>query len=285
MTDINEDALADVVDDHAADIEREQEEADFAAAAAGEDVADVIGEADGQAEHEDFDLTSIPPEAMARIEEKLTAQIEQKLSGRLRNIEGHIGGLNNTLKQLSAASKAAEAKGADSPTKVQISDAMQSGEKMAALRADFPEWAEALEEYGNQIISRIPQNVDVGAINQRLEHTHQAVQDSANRARQLARLDMTHPDWEQTIQSETYTNWLLNQPQEIQALTESVNAADAIRVLDAFKETLTASQSTLPASRRQNQRLEQALSPTSGRTVTRRQHMTEEEEFVKAFNG
>ncbi|TFH85264.1 hypothetical protein EQG41_18295 [Billgrantia azerbaijanica] len=233
----------------------------------------------------DDELANLPPSVIAKLEERLTSQIEQRLSGRLRNIEGHIGGLKHNLTELSAASKAAKEQGGEAPSKAQINEAMQSGEKLTALKDDFPEWAEALQEGLDAVASRIPQ-IDEGAINQRLESTEQTAQQLMQRARQMARLDNTHPDWEQTIQTGAYQNWLANQSEETRQLAESSeSAADAIKVLNAFQEHTQASAPDLTAQRRQTSRLESAITPTTGGQVTRRQPKTEHEEFLEAFNS
>lgn len=289
----------------------EQEERDFLAAANGEDVEQAstsdpeqnaepaansnegaepnaadAGDADAHDQGDkEFDLSSLPQSTIDKLEEKLTTRIEERLSGRLRNIEGHIGGLKHNLSQLSTAAKAAEKQGADAPTTSQMRDAMQSGAKLNALKEEFPEWAEAIEESMQSVASRIPQ-VDMEGINQRFQTTEQTAAQLMNRARQMARLDMAHPDWEQTIATDQFQNWLMNQSPETQALADSENATDAIKALDSFSEFVKASEPDLTAQRRQkNTRLESAVTPTSGGQASRRQPTTEHEEFIAAFGG
>ena len=270
----------------------EQEEADFLQAANGEPEALPelpVDTDEGEAlplaaESEDeFDISTLPPAVVAKLEEKLAAQIEQKLSGRLRNIEGHIGGLKHNLSQLSTAAKAAEEQGADAPTKAQMSEAKQSGAKLAALKEDFPEWAEALEETLSAVNSR-PQ-LDEGAINQRIQSIEENSRAEIQKARQLARLDNAFPDWEQTINSEQYNTWLSNQPHDIQALTSSEKATDALKVLNAYADSTQASNPDLTAQSRQRNRLESAVTPTQGRPATRKKPTTEEEEFLAAYKS
>lgn len=277
----------------------EQEEAEFLAASLGEESSPEATEVarqegdEGAGDKEqptqestedavDDELANLPDSVIAKLEERLTSQIEQRLSGRLRNIEGHIGGLKHNLGELSAASKAARDQGAEAPNKSQISEAMQSGKKLTELKEDFPEWAEALEESMNAVAQRIPQ-IDEGAINQRFESTEQTMDEKIARARQMARLDNAHPDWEQTIQDDAFQNWLANQPEETQQLTSSDNAVDAIKLLNQYQEHATASAPDLTAQSRQKSRLESAITPTAGGQVTRRQPKTEHEEFLDAF--
>ncbi|GAA0586706.1 hypothetical protein ACFQH5_20230 [Halomonas salifodinae] len=250
------------------------------------EVAAEAEEGDGESSEVSVDdeLANLSPSTIAKLEERLMSQMEQRLSGRLRNIEGHIGGLKHNLTQLSAASKAAREQGSEAPSKAQINEAMQSGEKLKALKDDFPEWAEALQEGLDAVASRIPQ-IDEQALNQRFQSTEQAAQEQMRTARQLARLDNAYPDWEQTVQTDAFQNWLANQPEDIQQKTSSENAADAIAVLDAFQEHTKASAPDLTAQSRQKTRLESAITPTTGGQVTRRQPKTEHEEFLEAFNS
>lgn len=280
MTEENQEVVEEVEVEN--EVSEDQEHADFLAASNGDSLPDANEEVTEEAN----EFAGIPDSVIASIEskltEKLTGQIEQKLSGRLRNIEGHIGGLKHGLTQLSTARKAAEDQGAETPTKAQIREAAKSGEKMKALKDEFgDEFGEALEEAINTATERTPK-IDIEGINQRIQSTKESAENLMYKARQMARLDTAFPDWEQTISTDAYRNWLLNQPQEIQVLTSSDSSADAIKVLKAYSD---ASQPSLTASSRQNNRLENAITPTSGGSVTKRKPLTEHEAFLAAYNS
>src|SRR3990167_1216509 len=106
---------------------------------------------DDQAAKVDADSDPAKPDPLTDLEKRL----DQKWNDRLRNMEGHIGGIKSSLQKLSAsqkqqaandADKAAAEAGADAPTKAQVSEALANGEKFKALKADFPEWGDAMEE-------------------------------------------------------------------------------------------------------------------------------------------
>lgn len=231
----------------------------------------------------------IPSEAVARLRQELKQEVAQEFSGRLRNLEGNVGGIKQKLDQLSTAKQAAESQGADAPTNTQIKEAMESGDKLNSLKDDFPEWAEALQEGLDRVAQRIP-NVNVDDINQRLNQNAEAAEQSTAKAvylaRQMQKLDSQYPDWEETIQSDQYINWLHNQPPEIQAKTDSEDARDALEVLEKYHTETSQPDLTAQESRQKNhQRLEQAVAPTSGQTTRRQQHKTEHEEFLEAFQS
>ena len=237
-------------------------------------------------------LAGLSPETIAALEARiaptLSQKIEERLSGRIRNIEGHIGGLNKRVNEVAAAREAAAAQGADSPSNTRVREAMEDGEKMKLLREDFPEFAEALDELRG---SMVPQSTEANAkaIDERFQNV--ATVDQVTRVREMMKLDTRFPDWEDTVQSESYRNWLLNQPQDIQQLTESESARDALKVLEKFKAdtappapaTDAGREAASNAAQAKSSRLESAVAPTNGKSVVRPATKTAEEAFEEGF--
>ena len=238
-------------------------------------------------------------EVIAKLVDQVAGKVEGTIGTRLRNVEGSIGGMKQKLDTFSAAAKTAETKGAEAPNAQQLQDAAKSSEKLKALKAEFPEWGEALEETRDQVLSQIPKfneveykqrisNLEKQAKNaeQRAVNAEQQAVRNAFLARQMSRLDATYPEWETTIRSDEYKGWLSKQPQEIQVLTQSENATDALRVLDAYVAHSGSTDLTAQKGRQSNtKRLETAVTPTHGRTQTRSQPKTEHELFLEAFNS
>jgi len=271
-----------------------EEQEDFEAAFSGETVyeepeAPETAQVEQDPELQDPPAGSLTDDALARITEQL-ARVEGSVSQRLRTVEGHIGNLKQTLTQqmndFSAAAKTAEIQGADAPSAKQMAGALQSGEKLKQLKEDFPEWAEAIEESMQTVMSHIPAP-DLERFSQLEAMARTAQADSKNQAhlaRQMARLDILHPDWEQTIQEPKYQSWLREQPRELQVLVESNNASDALKVLDAY--VASTEQQDLTAQGRQNEnvrRLSSAVLPTRGRTPSRSAPKSEHEAFLEAY--
>ena len=285
MTDINQQAQEELESITAPEltaeqIESEAEEAAFQAALAGDEPAT-------EAEETTEILPEQQPEATDP-SDAIVAAVLEKLNPRIRNVEGHIGSLNGTMKQMReaamAASAAASNKGADAPTGAQISAAMKSSEKLEALRQDFPEFAEVFDEIRGQAPSI---NVD--------EIRQAAVSEATTQAKQIIEQELLAmnedilndqmPDWQQVAGSQEFLSWMSQQTPDIQALYTSPRARDAIKALSLYKEQ-TASPTDLTASSRQQQRLASAVTPTrGGKAPLRSPPMTEEEAFRAAFNS
>jgi hypothetical protein len=271
----------------------EQEAMEFKAAFSGETVEtdpEPSGES-GKAKEDPPSPRPLTADDLERARLEAAAEAKQQYEKRIRDLSGEVGGLRQKLESLETAKAAAERQGAEAPTARQIKDASQSGEKLAALKADFPEFAEALEE---ALAAVKPVNLD--EINQRLSAAEEARQKAESTAEelqtlaQLRQLDKAHPGWESDVNSDAYTQWLATQPANIQyAANESKDARDAIAILNMFKKSdvylkATTSTETLTATGRQkSQRLESAITPTSGGQAHRKQPKTEHEEFLEAF--
>jgi hypothetical protein len=265
----------------------EQEAADFKAAFSGESVT----------QSEDTDLPQPEPEPepepqnltqadIDRIRMEAAAEAEQKHIKRIRDLSGEVGGLRQKLESMATAQAAAQDAGAAAPSTQQIKEASTSGAKLAALKEDFPEFAEALEE----VLSTHTQP-DLSEWERKLQAAEEDRKSTADKLETLAemrRLDKAHPDWEEVVSQTPYHEWLQTQSEQIRHVAlNSKNAEDAIKILSWYKasdqyKSLTSSAPTAPSGR-QNSRLESALTPTSGAQVTRKQPKTEHEEFLEAF--
>lgn len=200
------------------------------------------------------------------------------LPGRLRNLDGHIGGLTSQAKELratiAAAQAAAKAVG-DSPTDSQMAAATQSSEKWDQIKEDFPDWAEAMEERLSKVrggSSAAP--VDVAAL--KAELRQEIALDSVEEA---------HAGWNATVATPEFSTWFNSQPDDIKALANSDRARDAIKMLDAF--ALASKPNNAPADPPVRQdpkaRLEAAIGPKTAPTVLRRVPESEEDAAAAAF--
>ena len=185
--------------------------------------------------------------------ESMLGQVTQ----RLRNAEGHIGGLGSQLKQQQQVAQQVTAKGGEAPTAGEIRAAQASPEKMEALKRDYPEFADAMESALNERLS---------ALEQRLATQQQPAQQAGVSRDEIAllRADMAveirHPGWKDRVQTPEFVGWLQRQPREVQLLAASDSPQDAVRLLDLHVETTKA----VPSQR--TQRLESAAAIPSGRS-------------------
>lgn len=192
-----------------------------------------------------------------------------KSEARLRNTEGHIGGLKTQLQQLAAA----QAKpGAEGPSAAELRNASGSKEAMSRLLEDYPElggtFKSALEEAMRPLQEQL-QGLTSKA-------TPQGVSpEELHTFRSEMIVESHHPNWQERVRTAQFQGWLQSQPREVQMLAASDSPQDAIRLLDLNSEASKSSVQT------RNQRLTSAAAMPTGRTSAQRakpvESMTKEE--------
>lgn len=232
------------------------------------------------------------PDAFADLKSKFES-VESRLStfekvtDRLRNVEGHIGNINSQLKTALATAKAVEKSGGQAPTQAQVVQAAADPEKWKRMKEDFPDLAEALDER----FASLPKHeaVDVDGIKSQitsdlaqqiagLKAEAARAKVEAAQARQFAAVDAKHPDWEEAVKSPEFKTWFATQTPEVKALASSPVARDAIQMIDAFK----ASQVKQPAQQAENaQRLARAVTPRG--TPAKPATLNDEDAFESGF--
>ena len=180
-----------------------------------------------------------------------------QVTSRLRNAEGHIGGLNSQLKQQFQAAQQIAAKGGDAPTAGEIRAAQQNPEAMSSLKRDYPEFAEAMESALNERLSVLEQRIAAQP-----QHVQQPTvsADEISRLRSEVAVEIRHPGWQDRVQTPEFVGWLHRQPREVQMLAESERPQDAVRLLDLHSEAATSTTS------QRTQRLSAAAAIPSGRS-------------------
>jgi hypothetical protein len=180
-----------------------------------------------------------------------------QVTSRLRNAEGHIGGLNSQLKQQVQAAQQVTAKGGEAPTAGEIRAAQQNPEAMMNLKRDYPEFADAMESALNERLS---------SMEQRLAAQPQQAQqlgvspDEINRLRAEVAVEIRHPGWQDRVQTPEFVGWLQRQPREVQMLAASESPQDAVRLLDLH------TQAASTATSQRTQRLSAAAAIPTGRS-------------------
>lgn len=208
------------------------------------------------------DATKVGDEAAPTGEQALMDKIAGleamlgQVTQRLRNAEGHIGGLGSQLKQQLATAQQVTAKGGDAPTAGEIRAAQSNPEAMARLKADYPEFADAMESALNERLS---------ALEQKLQQSQQPVQagvspDEIVKLRSEMAVEVRHPGWQDRVRTPEFVGWLQRQPREVQMLAASESPQDAIRLLDLHGEA------TKSAASQRTQRLSSAAAIPSGRS-------------------
>lgn len=192
-------------------------------------------------------------EAMLRTQSEGMTQLTQ----RLRNAEGHIGGLGSQLKQQQQVAAQVTEKGGEAPSANEIRNAQKSPEAMARLKADYPEFADAMESALNERLS---------ALEQKLSQAQQPVQQAPGvtpeevaRMRSEFAVEVRHPGWQDRVRTPEFVGWLQRQPREVQLLAASDSPQDAVRLLDLHSDALKS------VSAQRTQRLSSAAALPTGR--------------------
>lgn len=177
---------------------------------------------------------------------------------RLRNAEGHIGGLNNQLKQISQQQST---KAADAPTAKEIRDAQGDPEAMQTLKRDYPEFATAMESVLNERFGALEQRIQAQPAQQVQVQAGVTAEDLA-RMQTNFQVEVRHPGWQDRVQTAEFQGWLGRQSREVQMLAASESPQDAVRLLDIHSETTRSAVTT-----QKTQRLNSAAALPSGRSA------------------
>lgn len=210
--------------------------------------------ADGEGGGDDAIGEGTPEQALL---DKITGleQMLGQVTTRLRNAEGHIGGLGSQLKQQLQTAHQVTTKGGDAPTAGEIRAAQQNPQAMEDLKRDYPEFATAMESALNERLQQLEQRFQAPQAQQ------PAVQQvDINRLRAEIQVDVQHPGWQETVQTPEFVGWLTRQPREVQMLAASDSPQDAVRLLDLHQEAIT------PVTSQRTQRLQSAAAIPSGRS-------------------
>lgn len=203
------------------------------------------------------------------IRAKLEAQ--DLLADRLRKAEGHIGGLSSENKRINAelaAAKAAADAVRSAPSQAQVATAQRNTEKWDQLKADFPEWADALEE---RLGNTAQPDLD-GLRNQiREELTPQLTSEISARlkadiaAETEGRLvNVAHRGWKDTVKTPDFQTWYGQQPDHVKALGASPTAEDAITLLDHYKAQTVGRPDAAAIKASRQQRMQEAATVARG---------------------
>lgn len=216
-----------------------------------------------------------PPKAREMLEATVAAQ--QKLEHRLSSNEGRVGKLN----ELYAAAQAAAEQAKQNPTEANLANAEAKLEKWDEQKEDLPELAEAIEQKFRSELNAERQAI-LDSVRQEIQNStpdyQNIMKQATSEARQLARIDLVHEDWETVVNSEEFSAWSKQQPPDIQALASSDKASDAIRMIGMFKEQAKKQQAN-------KTRLESAVVPQGVPQSPGRQPLTEDEAMSRAFHA
>ena len=163
----------------------------------------------------------------------MKSQLGQALT-RLRQAEGHIGGLNSQLKQamVQRAQQTTADAGGTAPSAGEIRAAQGDSKAMAKLIDEYPDFGAAVKGAVDEQMS---------AVKELIKQASPAAAPAAQPAVQPADLEAfkrsllvesRHPGWENEVKTPAFHGWLQGQAREVQMLARSDDPQDAIRLLD-----------------------------------------------------
>ena len=157
----------------------------------------------------------------------------QQLSGRVRNAEGHIGGLSSQLKQQIQAAQAVHAQGGDAPSASELRKAQEDPEAFKRLKEDYPEFAAALKPAMDDLVkAELAKFKDLMPKDQQSQFDVQTLTESIRRE---LTVEVRHPGWKKEVKKPEFVGWLQSAPREVQMLAGSDDPEDAVRLLDLYK--------------------------------------------------
>jgi hypothetical protein len=184
----------------------------------------------------------------------------QQATTRLRNAEGHIGGLNGQLRSMQEAAKAARAAGESTPSPRQMERAQGSPEAMKRLLDDYPEFGGAVKEVLEAKDAEVREELKSlrAQVPQAEAFSREDVEQLVTKAQSETFIEVQHRGWKRTVASPSFHGWLEQQPREVQSLAHSSDPEDAVRLLDLHK-------GTAGQAAQRNQRLQSAAALPTGR--------------------
>jgi hypothetical protein len=183
-------------------------------------------------------FAALHPKVRERLESlSQLAELVPTLQNSVKTAEGRVAAMQREMDVAKQAAKAAPAQAA--PTTAQIAAASGDVKKWESLKSDFPEWADATEQFVNAKLAGLtPQQASGMAP----EEVQQLVKDAEAKARaqalaavEEAKVELKYEDWAQRVNSPEFKAWFAAQDANTQALAKSPRGRDAITLIDRFE--------------------------------------------------
>lgn len=187
---------------------------------------------------------------LAQVDE--LAQSNAQLLQHVRSAEGRVAAMQRAMQAAPAALQAVAPENA--PSKTQITSAAKNSEKWTQLRDDFPEWAEAMEEFVASSIGSAAASpgIDPRQVETLVQQRTDLIRADFARALEETRIESKHENWKGEINSTDFVQWFTVQTPDVRALADSPLAKDAIRMLDLYATAKTRSAADIKRDRSSN---------------------------------
>lgn len=213
-----------------------------------------------------------PEDPLAALTRRLDESIAANgnLANTVNSLNGRVRTLQSELEKSAAAAATVAAAGVEAPNAAQIAAAAKTPEKWAAVKADFPEWADAMEEFVASSLAGIkPAQAAAPAApalsEEKVGQITQAAIQQAIQQREYGLVESRHKGWRDTVKTPEFQAWMKAQPENVKALAASDYAIDAIQLFDLYKTPAQRQATDLTA--RRTQRLQLATTTKPGQTA------------------
>ena len=193
---------------------------------------------EGVAETEEVEAAA-EPEAAPEPEQDIWAEADEglkseydklrdnndKLSHQAKSNAGRIGALQRKLNEFQSTSPA----GGNQPSANEVAEAMKTPEAWASFNEEYPDIHDAIE---SRLEVERSQNQET--MNRALQPLR-AAEEERHVSNQYAALEAAHTDWKDVVKSESFVDWLQEQPNAIQQLSNSNDAFEASKLIDYYK--------------------------------------------------
>lgn len=182
-------------------------------------------------------FAGLSPEVRAKLE-KFDALYEQtqQIPQLIQSVNTANGRVAAMQREMDVARNAAKAVG-NGPSAAQIAAAAASTDKWDSLKDDFPDWAQATEQYVKAQLAGVkPQGpaFDPNQVEALITERLGKAREEALAAIEEAKVEGKHENWRETINTPEFAGWLNAQPDAVKQLAQSPKGRDAIKLLDTY---------------------------------------------------
>lgn len=183
-------------------------------------------------------FASLHPAVRERLDSlSKVAELVPQLQNSVRTAEGRVAAMQREMDVARQAAKAAPSQAA--PSQAQIAAASGDVKKWESLKSDFPEWADATEQFVNAKLAGLtPQQAQTLGPDKVAEIVRDAevkAQARALAAVEEAKVELKYENWADIVTSADFRGWFDGQPDDVKALAKSKRGRDAISLIDKFQ--------------------------------------------------
>lgn len=199
---------------------------------------DPDNQASGDTQKVEDPYAGLSPVVRAQLEK--IAQIEQQnvtLQQSLKTAEGRVSAMQ---REMDLAKKAKAQAGGEAPSDGQIQRAAGSLEKWERLKADFPDWGEAMEELVASRLGGTPANqpaVNLDEVAGAIFEQTQLTREQLTRELEMAKVELKYENWTEDVKTDDFKAWMAVQADEVKSLAQSDKAKDATKMLGLYYES------------------------------------------------